>query len=250
MSAFDYTARENSFRTLSTVMMGNIPVNKLDLIAVISFYGNTYFNVFRRYNNVYEIVLEDLNGDVFMHKDTTVRQSLQQLLCISDEQINMMYTESLMTFKHNGPIPCIVEVADMRWSEIQENWHGIYVNFIGVLHDYHYGTNSLSHQVASSVLTSDDEAVPDSTQVYTIETEPRCYTTIVNCNCDCNKRTWSAMNEDEVDEELEETEELEEMEELEMEEMEEIEEEEKKEDYESDDYYTILRSGTKLFKKL
>ena len=88
--------RDENLRQLSTMMLGTLTTNKLDLIATISFYGTTFFNVFRRYNSVYEIVFEDVNGDTFVQKDFTMRQSLQQLLCITDAQIRDIYTINLV----------------------------------------------------------------------------------------------------------------------------------------------------------
>jgi len=215
MSALYLRCREIALRNLSIIMVGDMAINKLDLIAVISFHGNTYFNVFRRYNNVYEIVFEDLNGDFFTLKDDTVSKSLQQLLCLSDEQMSTLYTKWMVSFKHNGPPPTMYNVAHMSWTEIQQEWYGITIDFGGVLDDYHADAHALSYSVASSVLNNDEMSTDENENTFT------------------RKRKWEEVDKEEEQEEQEEEEE----------------QEEQEENKDTPHWlYTILRSGTKIFK--
>ena len=135
-----YAQRDENLRQLSTMMLGTLATTKLDLIATVGFYGTTFFNVFRRYNSVYEIVFEDVNGDMFVQKDFTIRQSLQQLLCLTDAQMHNIYTINLVSMKHNAPPPSIpFHLLDMRWSAIQREWAAIGVHFGGVMEQYNVG---------------------------------------------------------------------------------------------------------------
>jgi hypothetical protein len=108
---------------------------KLDLLATISVYGNHYFNVWRRYNNVYEIVIEDFAGDFHFHKDYTIRESIQKVLCLSDEQIHGLYTIDAISFKHRADVS--EDVTSMRWTEIEHRWYALDMNLGGILHDFH-----------------------------------------------------------------------------------------------------------------
>jgi hypothetical protein len=116
------------------IVDGNI-VQKLDHIATISINSRFYFNVFRRYNSPYNIVIEDPNMDIYLHQDYTVRKSLQTVLCLSNYDASCMYTWNATSYKHNGPIPSLdMDIADMRWSEIHAKYHAISVNFGGIFY--------------------------------------------------------------------------------------------------------------------
>jgi hypothetical protein len=120
------------------VIDGNI-VNKLDSIATIFINSKFYFNVFRRYNSPYNIVIEDHNLDFHFHQDHTVRTSLKNILCLPDNVASNIYTWTATSYKHNGPVPCMdKDMADMRWSEIQAKYHAISVNFGGIFYDIDY----------------------------------------------------------------------------------------------------------------
>lgn len=116
------------------IVDGNI-VQKLDHIATISINSRFYFNVYRRYNSPYNIVIEDPNMDIYLHQDYTVRKSLQNVLCLTDYDAAHMYTWNATSFKHNGPPPSTDwDIADMRWSEIQAKYHAVSVNFGGIFY--------------------------------------------------------------------------------------------------------------------
>jgi hypothetical protein len=79
-------------------------------------------------------------GELYYHKDYTVRQSLQTVLCITAPEAEHLYTLSAMSYKHNAPAPTSAtgqDISEMRWSDIQKNFYAIRVNFGGILKDYH-----------------------------------------------------------------------------------------------------------------
>ena len=108
---------------------------KLDFIGTVRIYNQYYFNVYRRYNNVHEIVLEDFAGDFHFHKDYTVRESLQKVLCLSDEQIHGLHTIDAVSFKHRSVIS--EEVTTLRWTEVENRWYALDMNLGGILKDFH-----------------------------------------------------------------------------------------------------------------
>lgn len=133
MSAFDI--RNERLAQLSQMVVNGHVTHKLDSIATININSRFYFNVFRRYNSPYNIVIEDYNGDIYLHQDHTIRTSLKTVLCLPDDVAGNIYTWNATSYKHNGPVPSTdKDIADMRWSEVQANYHAINVNFGGILY--------------------------------------------------------------------------------------------------------------------
>jgi hypothetical protein len=56
--------REQQLNLFSEIVINGRITRKLDFLGTVSIYNWQYFNVWRRYNNPYEIVLEDQNGDI------------------------------------------------------------------------------------------------------------------------------------------------------------------------------------------
>jgi len=77
--------------------------------------------------------LEDYNGDLHFHRDYTVFQSLQRVLCLTDEQMRGIYVTSVFSFKHNGSPAISDSFLEMHWSAIQGNWQGLVMNLGGIL---------------------------------------------------------------------------------------------------------------------
>jgi hypothetical protein len=129
------STRIQKLQEISTFVVNGRPTYKLDFLGTISIHGRDYFHVLRRYNNVYEFVFEDYRGELHFHKDYTVAQSIQRLLCLSDEQMCNLHVLSVYSMKHNGAPTISDSFLDMRWSAIQGNWYGLMMNLGGIL-DY------------------------------------------------------------------------------------------------------------------
>ena len=127
--------RNERLAQLSQMVIDGHISHKLDSIATININGRFYFNVLRRYNSPYNIVIEDYNGDIYLHQDHTVRTSLKTVLCLPDYVASNIYTWTATSYKHNGPVPNMdKDIADMRWSEIQAQYQAINVNFGGIFY--------------------------------------------------------------------------------------------------------------------
>jgi hypothetical protein len=136
MSAFDI--RNERLAQLSQMVVNGQICHKLDHIATIYINSRFYFNVFRRYNSPYNIVIEDPNSDIYLQQDHTIRTSLKTVLCLPDYEASNIYTWNATSYKHNGPVPSVdKDIADMRWSEVHGNYHAISVNFGGIFHYEH-----------------------------------------------------------------------------------------------------------------
>ena len=124
--------RNQGLQNLGQLVVNGQIIYKIDQIAMIHHHGKHLFSVFRRYNSVYEIVIEDCHGDTFFHKDYTLKESLQRLLCLSNTEKEKMYLINVHEFTKNAPYDH--NVLEMRWSEVHRLLNGAYVN-IGLVDD-------------------------------------------------------------------------------------------------------------------
>jgi hypothetical protein len=150
------STRIQKLQEISTFVVNGRPTYKLDFLGTISIHGRDYFHVLRRYNNVYEFVFEDYRGELYFHKDYTVAQSIQRLLCLSDEQMCNLHVLSVHSMKHNGAPTISDSFLDMRWSAIQGNWYGLMMNLGGIL-DY-----DSSESTEETIVAHHEEPVQDN----------------------------------------------------------------------------------------
>jgi hypothetical protein len=126
---------ERLFELSKMVIDGHI-IQKLDHIATIFINNRMYFNVFRRYNSPYNIIIEDYNYDLYFNQDCTVRASLQNILCLSNKEASNLYKCNATSYVHNGPAPSTdKDIADMVWTEIHTAYQSISVNFGGIFNN-------------------------------------------------------------------------------------------------------------------
>jgi hypothetical protein len=142
--------RMHRFKELSMMHINGQPVSKLDYVAHISIHGSGYFNVFRRYNSRYEFLVEDLNGDIHFHKDVTIRESLQAILCLTDEQMVTAVIVYATGFKMRTPISLSIHT---HWSELHREHHGAMITVEGILEDYPHAATTLSTSFPSMMET-------------------------------------------------------------------------------------------------
>lgn len=164
------SSRDARLTELSQMIVAGQITNKLDHISTIYFNGIRCINVFRRYNSVYNIVIEDSNG-IYLHQDHTVRKSLETVLCLPQYEAANIYTLGVTSYKHNGPPPYLnSDIADMRWTEIQANYQAVSVNFGGIFNDlppssiYYETPSTPVNQIHYTPTTPPDAPVKQSTE--------------------------------------------------------------------------------------
>ena len=140
-SAAAASTRSNNFQAISQMVINGYITHKLDFLASITIYGTPYFNVFRRYNSPYEIVVEDLNADFHFFRNITVKQTIQNVLCLSDEQMHAFHVSNAISIKKYG---CIDFDANMHWIQMQQLHQGVILNVEGILSEYPH--NSVVHE--------------------------------------------------------------------------------------------------------
>jgi hypothetical protein len=162
-----------------SMMNGDI-VSKYDLVAIISIYNTNYFRVYRRYNNVFEFIIQDSRGEFYFHRDCSVRESLERMLCLTYDRMRMLYVIEAFSFKHNSAPPTMIdEIPDMYWSEIQEMWNAVAINLGGILQEVHQPQSAFLPAIASSSIHSHSVFNPPSEDNY-------------------HKRSFSQMSDDSV----------------------------------------------------
>jgi hypothetical protein len=219
--------RNANLQELSKMVVNGQIIFKMDHIAVINLNGRHLFNVFRRYNSVFEMVIEDCHGDIFFHKDYTVKESMQRLLALTAETQQNLYIINVHEFHKNAPTVGDTNELNMRWSEIHRSLHGAIID-LGLLFE------------------QQDQDEPLETA---FPTRYRCKRKC--CYQDHEEESEEEEEEEEEEEDSEEQEEEEEEEDSEEQEedSEEQEEEEQEDSEESDEppvKYKILRNGKKI----
>jgi len=173
MSSQMLTDRDARLNELSQIVIDGVVTYKLDHIATVSINSRHYFNVFRRYNSVYNIVVEDNNADIYLHQDYTVRKSLQTVMCLPDYEAANIYTWNATSYKHNGPVPSMsVDIADMRWTELHMNYQAVSVNFRCIFQDPPaYEFDNAVNTEANNVVLVEPPSTPVA-QIHSTPTDP------------------------------------------------------------------------------
>ena len=130
--------RSEQLARLSEMAVNGQIIHKIDLIGIVKICGEHYFNVYRRYNSVYEIVVEDCHGDFYLQKDAMLRDSIGAVLCLSESQLRDMYSVEVFSFRHAGTPPFLSSAPEnMHWSAIQRDLYAIEIHLRGVLEEFH-----------------------------------------------------------------------------------------------------------------
>jgi hypothetical protein len=134
--------RNQHLLRLSQVVVNDTIQYKLDKIADVYINGLHYFTVFRRYNSIYEYIIEYSNGDTYLQKDGMIRDSLRSVLCLSEEDAKHMYTMYAFSYKYNTSMDVMAEdVVDRTWSDITKRCGAVCMNLGGILQDFHQAYN-------------------------------------------------------------------------------------------------------------
>lgn len=123
---YDYTARTQRLNDISTINANGRYFQKLDLISVLTINSSYTFNVYRRYNSDYNIVVEDCYGNLSFHQDESLHTTLKNRCALSDVELSSIYVSYFYSFKHNtvlNYIPC--SIFTMKWSDIQDKYSAV-----------------------------------------------------------------------------------------------------------------------------
>ncbi len=137
MPQMDYMADDRAARlqSMCTMMIDGAPVYKFDHVANIKINGTPYFTVYRRYNNIYEFVVEDYRGEFHVFMNEPIRSIVAKLLCLSNQEHNDMAVAYATSYGHNTPLYGD-DVINMPLSVVQNRFVGVNVNLYNVLWSY------------------------------------------------------------------------------------------------------------------
>jgi hypothetical protein len=119
---YDPAHRDQALYDLSLLHIRGDKLFKLDMVASIYLNGVKQLNVYRRYSNVYEFLLEDNYHTIHFQKDVRVMDSLHHLIGDLDDRA----TIHAYSHKHHG---AFIHADDfhfetLRWSELHGRWQG------------------------------------------------------------------------------------------------------------------------------
>ena len=131
-----YEDRNQSLLRQSQVVVNDTIQYKLDKVADIYINGLYHVTVFRRFNSVYEYIVECATGNRYLQKNGTLRTSLKSSLCLSEKEATQLYSVYAFSYKHNDIIDVsIVELADRSWSQVTKQYGAVCVNLSGIVLD-------------------------------------------------------------------------------------------------------------------
>lgn len=99
-------------------------ISKIDHIASVSLTNGKHFNVYRRYNSDFCIILEDQHFNYLAQTNMSIRQSIGTALSLSDEEQDSIQCIQISSIRHNMAIPDPNPLI-LRWSEVQDSFAGI-----------------------------------------------------------------------------------------------------------------------------
>lgn len=158
--------RNSKLMNLGQMILDGELAYKLDLIAKIKINDQPYFNVFRRYNSPYNILVEhEQTGDIYYGMNYTMRQSILDIFCLSLYfPTEAMTATSAISYKHSAGIKDLCksdnDILDMSWTEIQSEFEAIQVNIIldwELKHAYNY----TQHEIKTETTTPSKQTIPE-----------------------------------------------------------------------------------------
>lgn len=160
MPQIDYMANDNMTRLHNMCMMvvDGVPVPKYDYIANIKINSMPYFTVYRRYNNIYEFVVEDYRGDFHVFMNQPIRTIVANLLCLTNQEHDDMSVSNATSYGHNAPIYGD-DVINMPLSVVQTRYVGVTVNLYNILWSYQEACDYCNNILNQTVMP---QAMPKS----------------------------------------------------------------------------------------
>ena len=112
-------SRSERLRDISTVIVDNVPISKLDLIALIHIEGHHVLNVYRRYNAGLNIVVESTQTEdlYFFSNQHTIRDTILQLYGLRPLQ-RLNFSTQLYSFSFQSTLPHGIHMEFSTWATI------------------------------------------------------------------------------------------------------------------------------------
>jgi hypothetical protein len=115
--------RNDVLHDLSLLSICGQSVHKLETLGTVFINNRKAYNVFRRFNSPYEILLESDDHTIHFHKNYYVLESLQRLLGSQMEHLEVV---AVYSYRHHGALvsPEACHIPTLRWDELHQMWSG------------------------------------------------------------------------------------------------------------------------------
>ncbi len=136
------TTQLNKFGEM--IVDGNL-IHKIDYIGSVHLISGKHFNVYRRYNSEYNIVLEDSNLNYLVQRNMTIRESIGCAMYLSEDEQESIQCVQAASVKHNMPVsdPAL---CSLKWSEVQVIYTGITILIAYQSDDHQSQVNEVIHE--------------------------------------------------------------------------------------------------------
>lgn len=115
--------RNEVLHDLSLLSICGQSVHKLETLGTVFIDNRKAYNVFRRFNSPYEILLESDDHTIHFHKNYYVLESLHRLLGSQMEHLEVV---AVYSYRHHGALvsPEACHIPTLRWDELHHMWSG------------------------------------------------------------------------------------------------------------------------------
>jgi hypothetical protein len=115
--------RNEVLHDLSLLSICGQSVHKLETLGTVFIDNRKAYNVFRRFNSPYEILLESDDHTIHFHKNYYVLESLHRLLGSQMEHLEVV---AVYSYRHHGALvsPEACHLPTLRWDELHHMWSG------------------------------------------------------------------------------------------------------------------------------
>jgi len=115
--------RNDVLHDLSLLSICGQSVHKLETLGTVFINNRKAYNVFRRFNSPYEILLESDDHTIHFHKNYYVLESLHRLLGSQMEHLEVV---AVYSYRHHGALvsPEACHIPTLRWDELHQMWSG------------------------------------------------------------------------------------------------------------------------------
>ena len=115
--------RNEVLHDLSLLSICGQTIHKLETLGTVFIDNRKAYNVFRRFNSPYEILLESDDHTIHFHKNYYVLESLHRLL---GSQMDHHEVVAVYSYRHHGALvsPEACHIPTLRWDELHQMWSG------------------------------------------------------------------------------------------------------------------------------
>lgn len=116
--------RNDVLHNLSLLHICGQTIHKLETLGSVYVDNHKMCNAFKRFNSVYDILLESDDHTIHFHKNYYVLESLQRLF---GPRMDHLQVVAVYSYRHHGALvtPEECHFPTLRWDDIHQRWNGV-----------------------------------------------------------------------------------------------------------------------------